>query len=184
VRSSVSLYGTFQLSERCRTPSEGSTRCVPQRCSAIPAMLRRPQPRRHVCFFCLSRLPAPILASQLADLLDDLLEEARENEPAVEEEQSVIRPAAAEGVDGDGAASPAASDAPPNGGGMKVKILHCDNCKIAYEVCLPPEPEPDATIGSRGDAQPAQAAGAQPTVAQQEQQVQQQHAVGTSISDG
>ena len=168
--------------------AEPRPRAAPGACRS-DALLSRPcfvapNPGGTSAFFCLSRLPAPILASQLADLLDDLLEEARENEPAVEEEQSVIRPAAAEGVDGDGAASPAASDAPPNGGGMKVKILHCDNCKIAYEVCLPPEPEPDATIGSRGDAQPAQAAGAQPTVAQQEQQVQQQHAVGSSISDG
>ena len=80
---------------------------------------------------------------QLGQLLDDLLNDARD--PPVDEtrKDQTAGPTPAPATDG-AAPTPTAVDGaglsalPQAGAGaMKVKILKCDNCKVAYEICLP-----------------------------------------------
>ena len=78
---------------------------------------------------------------QLGQLLDDLLNDARDPPADETRKDQTAAPAPAPATDG-AAPTPAADGAalylPQAGAGaMKVKILKCDNCKVAYEICLP-----------------------------------------------
>ena len=79
---------------------------------------------------------------QLGQLLDDLLNDARDPPADETRKDQTAAPAPAPATDGaaptPSVAGAALSALPQAGAGaMKVKILKCDNCKVAYEICLP-----------------------------------------------
>ena len=79
---------------------------------------------------------------QLGQLLDDLLNDARDPPADETRKDQTAAPAPAPSTDGaaptPSVAGAALSALPQAGAGaMKVKILKCDNCKVAYEICLP-----------------------------------------------
>ena len=108
-------------------------------------------------------------ALQLGQLLDDLLNDARDppTDETRKDQTAAPAPAPAPAPATDGAApTPAAvvsASALPQqagAGAMKVKILKCDNCKVAYEICLP-----GAGGGSGGSSSEGTTAAALPPTA-------------------